>query len=120
MARELLFSVTRKDFKIDTFRSGGKGGQKQNSTESGVRVTHIDSGATAEAREGRSQHNNKKLAFRRCVETTKFKLWMDKKAADMLIDKEQVERKVRRSMRPDNIKQEVFNGKTWEEFREGD
>jgi protein subunit release factor B len=41
MGKELLFSLTKKDFRIDTFRAGGKGGQKQNKTSSGVRVTHI-------------------------------------------------------------------------------
>jgi len=38
MSKELLFSLTKKDFRVDTFRAGGKGGQKQNKTNSGVRV----------------------------------------------------------------------------------
>lgn len=36
---KLIISYSRKDFRIDTFRSGGKGGQ--NKVESGVRITHI-------------------------------------------------------------------------------
>lgn len=66
--RELLFSVTKKDFRIYTFRAGGKGGQKQNKTSSGVRFTHIESGAVGESREERSQHRNKEIAFKRCVD----------------------------------------------------
>ena len=46
--RELLFSVTRDDFTIQTFRAGGKGGQKQNKTDSGVRCIHNASGAVGE------------------------------------------------------------------------
>lgn len=49
--KELLFSLTKKDFRIETFRSGGKGGQHQNKTDSGVRIVHLESGAVGESRE---------------------------------------------------------------------
>lgn len=65
MSKELIFHAERKDFKIDTFRSGGNGGQHQNKTDSGVRITHIESGLSAECRETKSQAQNKKIAFRR-------------------------------------------------------
>ncbi len=55
--------LTRKDFRVDTFRSGGKGGQHQNKVESGVRITHIETGISAESRIFDSQHRNKKNAF---------------------------------------------------------
>jgi protein subunit release factor B len=38
--RELLFSITKEDFEIQTFCSGGKGGQHQNKVETGVRILH--------------------------------------------------------------------------------
>lgn len=73
--RELLFSLTKKDFRIDTFRAGGKGGQHQNRTDSGVRITHIESGAVGESREERSQHMNKKKALERLIKSKKFQIW---------------------------------------------
>lgn len=65
--RELIFSARKSDFRVDTFRAGGKGGQHQNKTETGVRITHIESGLSAECRETRSQAENKKRAFRKLV-----------------------------------------------------
>jgi peptide chain release factor 2 len=53
---------------VDTFRSGGPGGQHQNVTESGVRLTHLPTGITAIARDERSQHRNRQLALRRLRE----------------------------------------------------
>lgn len=76
MARELLFSVTRKDLRIDTFRAGGKGGQNQNKRQTGVRITHPPSGAVGQARDERQQEQNMKLAFRRMVADPKFKAWL--------------------------------------------
>lgn len=65
MTRKLVFSATRKDFRVDTFRSGGPGGQNQNKVETGVRIVHLATGLKGESREERSQHANKKKAFER-------------------------------------------------------
>src|SRR5687767_14203136 len=53
---------------MDTFRSGGKGGQNQNKVESGVRFTHLETGISAECREHRDQIRNKREAFRKLAE----------------------------------------------------
>ena len=51
--------------RVDTFRSGGKGGQHQNKVESGVRLTHRPTGLVAISREHRSQRRNREEALRR-------------------------------------------------------
>ena len=51
--------------RVDTFRSGGKGGQHQNVTDSGVRLTHLPSGVVTTSRAERSQHRNRALALSR-------------------------------------------------------
>ena len=115
MARELLFSVTKKDLRVDTFKAGGKGGQKQNKTDSGVRITHIESGAVGESREARSQPENKRLAFRRMVESPKFESWRRRKASELMLSRaerkkmeELIDRRVREAMAEENIQTEVM------------
>ena len=51
--------------RVDTFRSGGKGGQHQNKTESGVRLTHGPTGIVVRSRRHRSQHQNRSAALAR-------------------------------------------------------
>ncbi len=52
-----------KQCRVDVFRSGGKGGQHQNVTESGVRLTHVPTGIVVTSRRLRSQHANKRRAL---------------------------------------------------------
>jgi len=54
--------------RVETFRAGGPGGQHQNVTESGVRLTHLPTGVRAVARDERSQHRNRVLALQRLRE----------------------------------------------------
>ena len=49
--------------RVETFQAGGKGGQHQNRTESGVRLVHLPTGVSVTAREERSQFRNKATAL---------------------------------------------------------
>lgn len=49
--------------RVDVFRSGGKGGQHQNVTESGVRLTHLPTGIVVTSRRFRSQRANRRKAL---------------------------------------------------------
>lgn len=120
--RELLFSVTLADCRVDTFRSGGKGGQHQNTTDSGVRITHIASGAVGESREERSQHMNKRIAFRRMAESEKFRKWHRIECARRMGRLDAVERETDRAMNPKNLRVEVQAGGRWvsEDAEEGE
>jgi protein subunit release factor A len=60
---ETLFTATRKDFRVDTYRGTGPGGQHRNKTDSCVRITHIATGLVASACDSRKQAQNKKTAF---------------------------------------------------------
>lgn len=63
--RETIFRAVRSDFRVETFRGSGPGGQHRNKTESCVRITHIPTGFVATACEDRDQRKNRKVAFRR-------------------------------------------------------
>lgn len=54
-----------KGCRIERFRGSGPGGQKRNKTESGIRITHLETGISGFATESRSQHENKARALKR-------------------------------------------------------
>jgi protein subunit release factor B len=116
MTRELLFSITRKDFDITYFCAGGKGGQKQNKTASAARVRHAPSGAVAESRKHREQLPNKRAAWKRCVETPKFQTWLKKEIARANLtvqERRRLERELQDSMAEDKIQVEVRVDGKW-------
>ena len=103
--RRLLFSLTKKDFVIQTFCTGGPGGQHKNAKQNGVRIIHPASGARAEHRDGRDQAKNKAAAFKKLAETATFKKW-HKAECYRKLNKglDEVEAYLDAQMRPENLR----------------
>lgn len=87
---------------MDCFTVGGHGGSGKDTSNTGVRITHLASGAVGKATDTRSQSKNRQLAFRRMGESGVFRLWVQGVVSG-------VDKKVKYWMSDNNLKVETRN-----------
>lgn len=77
----VALEIKDSDLEIETYRSGGAGGQHVNKTESAVRIRHLPTGVVAACQNERSQHRNRKVAFQ-MLKAKLLRLEEDKRSKD--------------------------------------
>lgn len=91
--------------RVETFMAGGKGGQHQNKTESGVRLVHLPTGIVTASREERSQHRNKSLALSRLREALKKRNERPKPRRKTKVPRTERERRIKDKKRRGKLKE---------------
>lgn len=110
--KELLFSLTKKDFEIDWFSGKGAGGQYRNKHQNCCRIRHKESGVIGTGQSHRNRKANQEEAFNNLTSNPNFKMWLNKeiynRSEQKKKDELEIEKKVKEAMKKENIKIEYI------------
>jgi len=115
--KEIIFSLTKKDFIVEYFNPGKNGGQNANKIASACRIHHPASGAVGECKEERTQKPNRERAFKRLTESSKFTKWLKLETAKRMGLLDDIERKVEKAIKEAKI--EIRENDKWVEAPDG-
>jgi len=104
--KKLLFSVTKKDLKIEFFSGTGAGGQYRNKHQNCVRIHHQDSGAIVTGQSNRNRQSNIREAMQNLVKHPRFMFWHSGQVAGATGGKS-IEEIVDEQMNPGNLRIET-------------
>ena len=82
LTEEIEVEIKDEDLRVDTYRSGGAGGQHVNKTDSAIRLTHLPTGIVVAVQSERSQHKNRSKAMS-MLKAKIYELYEDRQRKEM-------------------------------------